>query len=208
MPENLEPIPYDERRSFQRVATQRDVIFSDYDATGPLREGQVVDMSAGGLRIITRSPETPGTDIQMELQPTDLEPDASVVLLEGRVMHVVPVEDGQYAMGVRRLQRGMASSGATPRPHHRGTETPRPTPEKLLQTKHQTGSEPGAMADDSIAGTVESTEMRDAAQPVYRYPTPRPNQRKMLGFDIARFFIGLFVIVFTVTAAIIVAVLL
>ena len=202
MADPLHPIPDDERRGFQRVATQRDVIFSQYDATGPLRDGTVVDMSAGGLRILTRSPETPGTDIQMELQPTDVEPDASVVLLEGRIMHVSPTEDGQYTMGVKRLQRGMASSGATPRPYLRGSERPEPVAEAQRESKHDRTTESIVTPEESTSAEAEPAEK---AEPVYRYPTPQPaRRRKLLGIDLGTLFIGLFVIVFTVTAIIVI----
>ncbi len=93
-----------DRRSSERVETKRDVLFSDYEATGPIRVGLAVDMSAGGFRITTRHPETLGTEIQIELQP---KPDDQngVVLFRGRIVHIEEMDDGQYAMGIRLLQR-------------------------------------------------------------------------------------------------------
>ena len=58
-----------ERRISGRVGTRRDVVFSDYQAMGPLRSGMAVDMSAGGFCILTAYPEAVGAEIHIELQP-------------------------------------------------------------------------------------------------------------------------------------------
>jgi lipoprotein-anchoring transpeptidase ErfK/SrfK len=51
---------------------------------------------------VTGYPETVGSTVQIELQnPAG----GGVTLLEGRVMHVVPTENGQYAMGIRLASR-------------------------------------------------------------------------------------------------------
>ena len=91
-----------ERRAAQRVDTQREVLFSDYLATGPLRVGKAVDMSASGIRIVTRYPQPVGTELQIELQP-DPENPSGVVLFRGRVAHVTELEGGESAMGVKLL---------------------------------------------------------------------------------------------------------
>jgi hypothetical protein len=91
-----------ERRTSTRVDTHQHVIFSDNQAMGPLRTGTAVDRSTGGLRIVTAFPEAVGSTIQIELQNSG---SSGVVLLEGRVMHVAPLENGQYAMGIRLASR-------------------------------------------------------------------------------------------------------
>lgn len=91
----------DERRRMARIETTRDVIFSDFDATAPPRTGLAVDMSAGGLRIRTRTPETAGVDIQVELKPKPEDQDTDVILMRGRVVRVTKREDGDFDMGVR-----------------------------------------------------------------------------------------------------------
>ena len=95
----------EERRSSQRVETRREILFSDYEATGPLRIGLAVDMSAGGFRITTRYPESVGTEIQIELQPQSADR-ADVVLFRGRIVHIEPMDGDRFAMGIRLLQRG------------------------------------------------------------------------------------------------------
>ncbi len=94
-----------DRRSSERIETRRDVLFSDYEATGPLRIGLAVDMSAGGFRITTRYPESIGSEIQIELQPQPGD-QSEVVLFRGRIVHVEPMDGGQFAMGIKLLQRG------------------------------------------------------------------------------------------------------
>lgn len=92
----------DNRRSSQRIETHRDVLFSDYQATGPIRLGMAVDMSAGGFRILTRYPEPVGSEVQIELQPEEGH-EGDVTLFRGRVVHVEPMEDGEFSMGVMNL---------------------------------------------------------------------------------------------------------
>ncbi len=104
----------EERRSSQRIQTKRDVLFSDYEATGPLRVGMAVDMSAGGFKISSRYPEAVGTEIQIELQPQPGD-QVEVVLFRGRVMHVEPLEAGDFAMGIKLLQQGAARTGGLSR---------------------------------------------------------------------------------------------
>jgi len=96
-----------ERRGSGRIDTSRDVVFSDYQATGPLRAGIAENMSAGGFRIRTTYPEPIGAEIQIELQP---EPDSNtgVVLFRGRVVHVTRGEDGEHYMGIRINRRRTA----------------------------------------------------------------------------------------------------
>ncbi len=88
-----------DRRTSTRVNTHQHVVFSDHRAMGPLRTGTAVDRSTGGLRIVTAFPEPVGSTIQIELQHSG--GGAGVTLLEGRVMHVVPAENGLHAMGIR-----------------------------------------------------------------------------------------------------------
>jgi lipoprotein-anchoring transpeptidase ErfK/SrfK len=78
------------------------VVFSDHRALGPLRTGTAIDRSTGGLRIVTAFPEPMGSTIQIELQHSTT---GAVTLLEGRVMHVAPAENGLYAMGIRLASR-------------------------------------------------------------------------------------------------------
>lgn len=99
------------RRASERIETQRDVLFSDYEATGPLRVGMAVDMSAGGFKISSRYSEPAGTEIQIELQPQPGD-QADVVLFRGRVVHVAPLESGEFAMGIKLLQRAPARTDA------------------------------------------------------------------------------------------------
>lgn len=94
-----------ERRDSERVTTDRSVAFSDYQATGPLREGQSVDLSSGGVRIVTRYPEPVGAKLQMELR-TVAGMHTGVALREGEVIHVTELDDGESVMGVRFLERG------------------------------------------------------------------------------------------------------
>lgn len=90
------------RRTSERIQTHHHVVFSDYRALGPLRTGVAVDRSSGGLRIITPHPEPLGTTLQIELRAS---PDSgAVLLLEGRVVHITPVDKGQHAMGIRLIQ--------------------------------------------------------------------------------------------------------
>lgn len=103
-----------DRRSSERIQTQRDVLFSDYEATGPLRVGMAVDMSAGGFKISSRYPEAVGTEIQIELQPQRGD-QTEVVLFRGRVVHVDPLGNGDFAMGIKLLQRGSARTGGLSR---------------------------------------------------------------------------------------------
>lgn len=100
-----------ERRSSKRIDTHRHVVFSDYRATGPLRTGTAVDQSTGGLRIVTPHPETVGTTIQVELQQDPVK-GGGVALFQGRVVHVMPLDNGDYAMGIRLLQRGVTGAPA------------------------------------------------------------------------------------------------
>lgn len=102
------------RRSSERIQTKREVLFSDYEATGPLRVGMAIDMSAGGFKITTRYPEDVGTEIQIELQPEPGD-QAGVVLFSGRVTHVEALGNGDFAMGVKLLQRGTARTGGLSR---------------------------------------------------------------------------------------------
>ncbi len=90
------------RRTSERIQTHHHVVFSDYRALGPLRTGTAVDRSSGGMRIITPHPEPLGTTLQIELRAS---PDAGAVLLmEGRVVHITPVDKGQHAMGIKLVQ--------------------------------------------------------------------------------------------------------
>lgn len=99
------------RRASERIETRRDVLFSDYEATGPLRVGMAVDMSAGGFKISSRYPEPAGIEIQIELQPQPGD-QADVVLFRGRVVHVASLESGEFAMGIKLLQRAPAPTDA------------------------------------------------------------------------------------------------
>lgn len=90
------------RRASERIQTHHHVVFSDYRALGPLRTGTAVDRSSGGMRIITPHPEPLGTTLQIELRAA---PDSgAVLLLEGRVVHITPVDKGQHAMGIKLIQ--------------------------------------------------------------------------------------------------------
>lgn len=102
------------RRSSERIQTKREVLFSDYEATGPLRVGMAVDMSAGGFKITSRYPEDVGTEIQIELQPESSD-QAGVVLFSGRVTHVEALGNGDFAMGIKLLQRGTTRTGGLSR---------------------------------------------------------------------------------------------
>lgn len=168
----------DERRGFERVPTDRSVVFSDYEATGPLREGLVSDMSAAGLRIETRHPAKPGTDIQIELKPAADDRGGAIVLIEGRVMHVVSIEESRYAMGVKRFQRGMAASGATPRPFARAAETPKPAARRVgIAEKRAKTAQPETALPP--AREPEAPDANDASpKPLYRHPTPQPKKRR------------------------------
>jgi len=106
------------RRTSERIQTHHHVVFSDYRALGPLRTGTAVDRSSGGLRIITPHPEPLGTTLQIELRAS---PDSgAVLLLEGRVVHITPVDKGQHAMGIRLIHPTLR------------TQTPLPTRERRV----------------------------------------------------------------------------
>ena len=94
-----------ERRRGERIASDKEVHFSDYHALGPLRTGLVADISTGGFRIVTRHPEPEGTLIQIEMRP---EGEEGVVLFEGRVTHVTSLEAGSSAMGILKTQRPLS----------------------------------------------------------------------------------------------------
>jgi lipoprotein-anchoring transpeptidase ErfK/SrfK len=94
----------DERRRAKRIDTDYSVVFSDYRAIGPLREGRVTDQSTGGFRIVTTNPEKLGASLQLEIQQP-IEKGGGKLLFEGRVAHVSQLESGEYAMGIRLLRR-------------------------------------------------------------------------------------------------------
>jgi lipoprotein-anchoring transpeptidase ErfK/SrfK len=96
-----------ERRRSERVPSDRNIRFSDYQALGPLRDGQLLDISSTGFKVRTDFPEELGALLQIEMLPKTDEPTANVVLFEGRVMHVVELPSGGYAMGVRRIQKNL-----------------------------------------------------------------------------------------------------
>lgn len=116
-----------ERRRMRRIDTSREVVFSDFDATGPLRAGIAIDMSAGGLRIRTPSPEKTGVDLQVELKPKPGGRDAEVILMRGRVVYVQESKGGEFEIGVRLHMKANTSEDggmAHPRTISRDKESP------------------------------------------------------------------------------------
>ncbi len=115
-----------ERRQMRRVETAREVLFAADDSiSGPLRRGTAIDMSAGGLKIVSHFPEGAGTHLHIELQPATTDREAEVIFYRGRVMHVSRSDGGVPAMGIRFVQRangsrtgtvGTSSSSRTPKP--------------------------------------------------------------------------------------------
>ncbi len=95
------PLPGEvNRRRSERFDTQRQVMFSDYAAIGPLCHGTAMNMSSSGCCIETTSPEDIGTVVQLEVQhePNNRE---SIVLLKGRVVRVEKLGARHYAMGIQ-----------------------------------------------------------------------------------------------------------
>jgi len=101
----------DERRRAKRIDTDYSVVFSDYRAIGPLREGRVTDQSTGGFRVVTRNPERVGASLQLEIQQP-VEKGGGTLLFEGRVAHVSTLDDGEYAMGIRLVRRQLGGLAA------------------------------------------------------------------------------------------------
>ncbi len=101
-----------ERRTAERIQTHHHVVFSESRALGPLRTGVAYDRSSGGLRIITPHPEPLGTTLLIELRTSA--DSSSVLLLEGRVVHITPAKKGQHAMGIRLIQPALRPGAALP----------------------------------------------------------------------------------------------
>ncbi len=112
-----------ERRTAERIQTHHHVVFSEYRALGPLRTGIASDRSSGGLRIVTPHPEPLGTTLQIELRTSA--DSGSVLLLEGRVVHITPLEKGQHAMGIRLMAPALRPGTPLPAREHKLVIPPR-----------------------------------------------------------------------------------
>lgn len=126
------------------------MVFSEYRALGPLRTGTAVDRSSGGLRIITSSPEPLGTTIQIELRASA--DSSSVLLLEGRIVHLTPMDKGQCAMGIRLVQPTLRS-GTPPSARER-----RVLPARTPAMAAATASAEGRRGVPAVAGAAAATE--------------------------------------------------
>lgn len=76
-------------------------MFSARAGKGFLREATVVDISRDGLQLHTYDAPTPGTLVEVELQPRKSDPSKLVTLVRGRVARVTRLENGQSAAGIR-----------------------------------------------------------------------------------------------------------
>ncbi len=83
-----------------------------------LRRGQAADISAGGILIHTTQPELAGRHLDLELHPEEGVEAGDVIMVKGEVARVDPLGGGEYAMGVRFLQKVPATenTGARMRP--------------------------------------------------------------------------------------------
>lgn len=104
----------EERRRARRVETSRVAYYSRTDGSGPLRQGAVVNMSAGGMRIRAREAEANGTELTIELRPEGKGEDDEAAIFQGRVVSVSGGEGTDVDLGIRLLAHkpgGVVSGG-------------------------------------------------------------------------------------------------
>jgi hypothetical protein len=92
----MSPHPATERRVWVRHASQRQTrCFSETD-TEILWAGRILDVSRGGIRLKIGRQFEPGTLLRLEAM---IDPEKTPILLLARVIHVITIPDGSFALG-------------------------------------------------------------------------------------------------------------
>ncbi len=88
-----------DRRKASRAATDRPAMFFSAHASLP-RSGRVVNISLGGVGIITASPAPVGAHVDLEIQPRPLSPGSPSIYVRGEVVRVSPATPREFLMAV------------------------------------------------------------------------------------------------------------
>ncbi len=90
-----------ERRAMPRAGTHRSTEFSADTPRSVIGRGVIVDISPNGVQIHTRTPETVGQSIEIEVFPKTEDKEGIRLRVRGRVRWRKALTNGEWAMGVR-----------------------------------------------------------------------------------------------------------
>jgi len=157
----------DDRRRSARATVSRPVLFAGTRGDGLLRQGQAVDISAGGIQIHTTQPELVGRHLELELHPEGVPQPGNVILVKGEVARVENLGKGKgYAMGVRFLQLMPATENTGARLRPATTAEAEDLAGSIQQQLD--AMEPAATLELSGAARLASQQLAS------QQPTPRP----------------------------------
>lgn len=88
-----------ERRRAARRLTHRPALVAPLEPGSLLHRGMAADISLSGLCVHTRTPEPPGTPVEVEMPPGS-DGDGGPILVRGRVVRSRPLAGGLHAMGI------------------------------------------------------------------------------------------------------------
>lgn len=93
--------------SEQRIGARLDatdpVYFSDVTGWGALCRGALQNRSSGGVQILTDTPQTPGTRIEIEFLATPENGRSETVFSKGEIQYIKSHASGGYLLGVKTL---------------------------------------------------------------------------------------------------------
>lgn len=92
-----------EQRIGARLDAKDPVYFSDVTGWGSLCRGALQNRSSGGVQILTDTPQTPGTRIEIEFLPTPENGQGETIISKGEIQYIKSHPSGGYLLGIRTL---------------------------------------------------------------------------------------------------------